>query len=42
MIFTRDRYTPFGPYLSLGILGVMFFRPEIMGLIQRYLEWISR
>lgn len=33
----RDRYIPFGPYLSLGILLVMFFRAPILGFLLE--EW---
>lgn len=32
-LITRDHYIPFGPFLSLGALGVLFFRPEVVHFI---------
>jgi leader peptidase (prepilin peptidase)/N-methyltransferase len=33
LIFKRDHYLPFGPYLSLGSLGILLFRPEIVRFV---------
>jgi prepilin signal peptidase PulO-like enzyme (type II secretory pathway) len=30
LLIKRDRYIPFGPYLSLGVLLVTFFRTPIV------------
>jgi leader peptidase (prepilin peptidase)/N-methyltransferase len=33
MLFTRDPYIPFGPFLALGAAAVWFFRPTIVDLL---------
>jgi leader peptidase (prepilin peptidase)/N-methyltransferase len=34
LLVTRKHYIPFGPYLSLGSVLVLFFRPEILHFVQ--------
>jgi leader peptidase (prepilin peptidase)/N-methyltransferase len=38
---TKDRYIPFGPFLSLGAILVIFLRPHIIMLTKQYLQLIT-
>jgi leader peptidase (prepilin peptidase)/N-methyltransferase len=38
--FTKDHYIPFGPFLSLGALAMIFFSKEVYKLFDMYQNWI--
>jgi leader peptidase (prepilin peptidase)/N-methyltransferase len=37
-LVTRDRYLPFGPYLSLGAFAMFFFQPQVERAIHWYMN----
>lgn len=39
-VITRNRYLPFGPFLSLGAYGMMLFREPVESLFQGYMRWL--